>query len=140
MATAAITINLPEQVYEQIRTAAERAQRPVGEVVLEAVLAATPTLGEPETPLRSALAQLAYLHDAALWQMARATMPPAQRERLAWLHDKQQRDGLTEDEQAEEQVLLQLYRETLLVRAQAAVLLKQRGYDVTNPEQLAPLA
>jgi hypothetical protein len=35
--------------------------------------------------------------------------------------------------------MLALYRETLLVRLQAAVLLKQRGYDVSDPQQFAPL-
>ena len=83
--------------------------------------------------------QLAYLNDAALWQAARSTMVPEQRERMEALHDTHQRTGsLTPEEQAEEQALLQLYRETVLVRAQAAVLLKQRGYDVRNPEQFAP--
>ena len=76
---------------------------------------------------------MAYLNDAALWQAGRATMTAEQRERLEALHDKQQREGLTPDEQAEERALLALYRETLLVRAQAAVLLKQRGYDVSEP-------
>jgi hypothetical protein len=56
------------------------------------------------------------------------------------LHDKQQREGLTPDEQTEEQALLSLYRETLLVRAQAAVLLKRRGYDVSEPLQFASLS
>ena len=82
---------------------------------------------------------MAYLNDAALWQAARTTMPPEQRNRLATLHDKQQYALLTPEEQAEEQALLTLYRETLLVRAQAAVLLKQRGYDVSDPEQFTPL-
>jgi len=75
---------------------------------------------------------MAYLNDAALWQAARATMSPPQRERLATLHDEQQRRSLQPEEQVEEQALLKLYRETLLVRAQAAVLLKQRGYNVSD--------
>ena len=70
---------------------------------------------------------MAYLNDATLWQAGRATMTAEQQERLEALHDKQQREGLTTEEQAEEQALLSLYRETLLVRAQAAVLLKQHG-------------
>jgi uncharacterized protein YnzC (UPF0291/DUF896 family) len=82
---------------------------------------------------------LAYLNDAALWQAARSTMLPAQRERLEALHDKQQREGLSTEEQQEEQALLELYRETVLVRAQATVLLKQRGYDVSDPQQFVPL-
>ena len=47
----------------------------------------------------------------------------------------QQRRPLTAEKQAEERALLQLYRETILVRAQAAVLLKQRGYDVSDLDQ-----
>jgi hypothetical protein len=89
--------------------------------------------------IRSALGQMAYLNDAALWQAARATVPPAQRERLSALTEQHERGPLTPEEEVEEQALLSLYRETLLVRAQAAVLLKQRGYDVADPKQFAPL-
>ena len=93
--------------------------------------AVAPVIGTGPENLRTALAQMAYLNDAALWQAARTTMTAEQRACLEALHDKQQREGLTAEEQAEEQALLTLYRETLLVRAQAAVLLKQRGYDVS---------
>ncbi len=136
----AITLNLPQAVYKQIRQAAEKVGRPVNEVLLEAVAAVAPVIGTGPENLRTALAQMAYLNDAALWQAGRATMTAEQREHLEALHDKQQREGLTPDEQAEEQTLLSLYRETLLVRAQAAVLLKQRGYDVSDPLQFASLS
>jgi hypothetical protein len=139
MTVQAITLNLPETVYEQIRRAAEKAQRPLNEVLVEAVTAVAPVIGITPENLRTALAQMAYLNDAALWQAARAIMTAEQRERLQALHDKQQREGLTAEEQAEEQALLALYRETLLVRAQAAVLLKQRGYEVSAPQQFTPL-
>jgi hypothetical protein len=62
-----------------------------------------------------------------------------QRARLEDLHDQKRETGLGAGEDAEEQALLALYRETLLVRAQAAVLLQQRGYDVADPEQFEPL-
>jgi len=140
MTVQAITLNLPQAVYKQIRQAAERVGRPVNEVLLEAVAAVAPVIGTEPENLRTALAQMAYLNDAALWQAGRATMTADQRERLEALHDKQQREGLTPDEQAEEQALLSLYRETLLVRAQAAVLLKQRGYDVSEPLQFTSLS
>lgn len=139
MSVQAVTLNLPETVYEQIRRAAEKIQRPIHEIMIEAVSAVAPVFDSTKTNLRSVLAQMAYLNDAALWQAARSTMTIAQRDRLEALHDKQQRQGLTSDEQAEEKALLQLYRETILVRAQAAVLLKQRGYDVSDPQQFAPL-
>jgi len=69
--------------------------------------------------------------DAVLWELARSIMSLEQRNRLEALHDKQQREGLTAEEREEDQKLLALYRETMLVRAQAAAVLKQRGYDIT---------
>jgi hypothetical protein len=139
MASHTITLNLPETVYEQIQQAAETARRPINDVLVEAIAAVAPVVNTASDHLRAALAHMAYLNDAALWQAARTTMLPEQRARLATLHDKQQYTSLTPEEQAEEQALLRLYRETLLVRAQAAVLLKQRGYDVFDPEQFTPL-
>ena len=108
MTTQDVTLTLPELIYDQIRLAAEKTHRPIDDVLLEAVLAAAPTLDTPVGPLRSALAHLAYLNDAALWQVSRSTMSPEHRERLAELHDKQQREGLSAEEHEEEQVLLVL--------------------------------
>lgn len=139
MTTQEIILNLPEPIYDQIRQAAEKSHRSIDDLIIEAVIAAAPTLDSPVMPLRSALAQLAYLNDAALWQVARSTMSVAQRERLEDLHLKQQREGLTSQEKKEDRALLALYQETILIRAQAAVLLKQRGYDVSDPRQFVPL-
>ena len=139
MTVQAITLNLPETIYEQIRRAAEKARRPVDEVLVEAVTAVAPVMHTASGELRTALAQMAYLNDAALWQVARATMLTEQQERLEALHHKQQSQGLTTEEKAEEQALLALYRETVLVKAQAVLLLKQRGYDVSDPQQFTPL-
>jgi uncharacterized protein YnzC (UPF0291/DUF896 family) len=139
MATQEVTLNLPAPIYDRIKQVAEKTHRSVDDLLLEAVVAAAPALDEPSIKLRSALAQLAYLNDAALWQVARSSLTPDQRERLEALHDKQQREELTAEERQDEQALMQLYRESLLVRAQAAMLLKQRGYDVADPQQFAPL-
>ena len=139
MSAQQITLSLPDALYNQLKAAAERSRRSLDDVLVEVVAALAPVLGTTSKNMRAALAQMAYLNDAALWQAARSTMAPDQRARLEALHDKQQRSGLDAAEQAEEKALLDLYHETLLVRAQAAVLLKQRGYDVTDPEQFSPL-
>ncbi|MEW5987017.1 MAG: hypothetical protein AB1791_10325 [Chloroflexota bacterium] len=140
MTAEVVTLKLPRRVYEQIQQAAAKAQRPVNDVLVEAVTAVAPVAGVASRELRMSLAQMAYMNDAALWQAARSTVAPDQQQRLEALHHEQQRRPLTPKEQAEEQGLLALYRETILVRAQAAVLLKQRGYDIRDPEQFAPLA
>lgn len=139
MTLQAITLNLPDAVYEQLRDAAEKSRRPMNDLLVETLTAIAPVINTASEPMRSALAHLAYLNDAALWQAARATMLSEQRERLQALHDKQNQRLLTAQEQAEEQALLALYRETILVRAQAALLLKLRGYSVADPSQFASL-
>src|SRR5687768_15694593 len=139
MSVHEITLTLPDALYEQIKHVAERLRKPINVVLAEALAAVAPVIDTAPEKMRSALAHLAYLNDAALWQAARGSMTPAQRERLDTLHNKQQQEGLTAEEQSEEEALLSLYRETILVRAQAAVLLKQRGYDVTDLSQFAPL-
>ncbi|MBE2235194.1 MAG: hypothetical protein IAE85_16985 [Anaerolinea sp.] len=139
MAVHPVTINLSESVYRQIKRAADVVRRPVDEVVAEAVVAAAPIMDISTSSLRMELAQMAYLNDAALWKAARATLSKEQRQQLETLHDKQQRVGLTPGEQAQEEALRKLYRETLLVRAQAVALLQQRGYDVSDPRAFQPL-
>lgn len=134
-----ITVNVPSSVYERIQRAAKQRRRSVDDLVAEAITAALPAMDSPADPLQTALAQLAYLNDAALWQAARATVPPALRERSEELHTRLQRGPLTDAERDEMERLEQLYRDTLLVRAQAAVLLKQRNYHVGDLSQFSPL-
>lgn len=134
-----VTLSLPEPLFLQIQFAAEKTKRSLQDILVEAASAVAPVLESVPKTMRAALAQMAYLNDAALWQAARATMMPEQRDKLEELHDLQSRSSLTNEEKAEEQALLTLYRETILVRAQAAVLLKQRGYDVLDPSQFTPL-
>ena len=134
-----ITVHVPPGVYERIRRAAEQRHRSVDELVSEAIAAAAPTLDAPAGLMQTALAQMAYLNDAALWQAARSTVPATLRERSEQLHIRQQREPLTEAEQDEMERLEQLYRDTVLVRAQAAVLLRQRNYNVTDLTQFTPL-
>lgn len=139
MAVHPVMVNLSEEIYRQIQRAAERLQRPMGDVLTEAVSAVAPVMDVAPDSLRTSLAQLAYMNDAALWRMARTTLTLEQRERLAALHAQQQDTGLTSTEKAEEMDLLQRYKETQLVRAQAIVLLNQRGYDTEDPTQFHPL-
>lgn len=139
MSAKTITLDIPNHLYEQIERVAEKRHRTINDLLVEAVTAVAPVIDNDSAAMRSAFAQLAYLNDAALWQAARASMNATQRERLASLHDKAQREGLSDNEQNEEAALLKLYRETLLLRAQAALLLKERNYDVSDPTQFHPL-
>lgn len=134
-----VTVTLPEPVYRRIERAAQQSQRSIAQVLGDAAAALTPEADPLPGDLQTALAQMAFLNDAALWRAARTSLQQEQQQRLEILHDKQQRDALSSTEQAEEQALVKLYRETQLVRAHAVMLLMQRGYDVSDPEFFSPL-
>jgi len=140
MAVRSVTVNLSDILYRRLQRAVARTHRSMDQVLSDAASALVSDVGTLPTDLQTALAQMAFLNGAALWQAARrSALQPEQQRRLQTLHDKQQRSELTPSEQAEEEALRKLYRETQLVRAHAAVLLKERGYDVTDPAQLAPI-
>ena len=134
-----VTLTIPSGTYEQFRQAAEKTKRPITSLLTESIVAVAPILNTDSQNLRSSLAHMTYMNDAALWQAVRTSMSSHHKEQLKKLHIKAQRDGLTDEEQKDEKRLLNLYHETQLVRAQAVVLLKQRNYDVSDPSQFLPL-
>src|SRR6185437_10521771 len=61
-----------------------------------------------------------------------ATTPEDAGEELEWLHVRRQRVGLTDAEAEAASALTRQYERTVLVRAEAAALLAQRGRDVSR--------
>lgn len=91
-----------------------------------------PVVDELSVDLEDALAQLSLLDDEALWRAARTTFAADAARQLEELHLKRQRERLTEHEAQAAAALVQQYERAMLVRAQAAaLLLKQRGHDVS---------
>jgi len=72
------------------------------------------------------------LDDEALWRAARGSLPAAAATQMEDLHLKRQREGLTDSEVKTLDGLVRQYERTMLVRAQAAALLKERGHDVSQ--------
>lgn len=119
-----ITISLPDHLYEQVRVQSQHNQRGIGEELVAVVSEALPIA------IEEALAGLALLSDEALWQAARTAATPEENERMQALIAKQERLGLTTAETEELSLLANFFRRIMLVRAEAAVLLKERGYDI----------
>ena len=65
-------------------------------------------------------------------------MASEQVEQMEILNLKQQRGGLTPDERQALAQMLRRYEHVMLVRAKAAALLKERGYNVLSPDLLDP--
>lgn len=132
MTVQSVTLNLPSALYDQLKRRAEQARRTVEAELLEVVATAVPVADELPSDLAEAISPLALLDDEALWRAARSHLPTETAARLESLHLKRQREGLTEAETQALSGLVRQYERSMLVRAQAAALLKQRGYDVSE--------
>ena len=138
MAVQPVTLNLPNTLYHQVQRRAEKSHRSVEDELLEVIATAISALDELPREITEAMAQLVFLDDAALERVARSTMASEQVEQMEALNLKQQREGLTPEERQELTQLLRHYEHVMLVRAKAAALLKERGYDVSNPALFTP--
>ena len=132
MTTQTMTLELPDALYQKLKARAEQTQRTVEAEVLDVLATSVPVADELPADLEEALSPLALLDDASLRRAARSTFPPAAAQQLEELHLKRQRQGLTEFEAQTVATLVRQYERAMLVRAQAAALLKQRGYDISN--------
>lgn len=132
MSTQSLTLSIPSPLYEQLRQRAQQSHRSVEEETLEALATAVPTEVGLPAEFSEVLDSLHSLDEAALWETARRRLPEDVSVELEALHSKRSRDGLTEAESRKLDSLVNEYERHMLVRAQAAVLLKQRGHDVSE--------
>jgi hypothetical protein len=135
MSVEPITLNLPGHLYDRLKRRAEQSHRTVEAELMEVVAWAVPVAEDLPDDLNETMTSLALLDDETLWRAARSHLPPETADQLERLHLKQQRDGLSGAEVQELARLMRQYERSMLVRAQAAALLNQRGHDVS---ELAP--
>jgi hypothetical protein len=81
--------------------------------------------------LQEAITPMSLYTDEELWQAARSRLPTEDSEEIETLHRKRGREGLSDEEERALAGLLRFSDRLMLVRAQAAALLKQRGHDVS---------
>lgn len=131
MMNQAVTINLPEAVYLDIKRRAAQTRRSIEDEVLEILTTSTP---EEELPsdLANAVAALNLLDDKTLWQAARTHLPAKSSARMERLHYKRQSASLTDAEEQELAALLKEYEKSILIRSEAMGILMERGYDVSK--------
>ncbi len=127
-----LTIRLPEQVYQNIEQRARRTQRSIEDELAVVVATALPTLDELPVELADELAQLNLLTDNELRGAAESVLPPEDSEQMQALAFKRQREGLTVGEQQTAEHLLRRSERLMLIRAKAAILLKERDQDIST--------
>jgi len=132
MAVQSITINLPDQLYTHLYDRAKQTKRTVEAELVDVVMTVLPATNQLPDDLVQATAHLELLDNESLLRAARSTLARTISRETERLHLKQQRQGLTEIEAQQVSTLVRQYERLMLVRACAAALLKQRGYDVSK--------
>lgn len=132
MAAHAVTLRLPSQLFDHFRDRADRAHRSLEAEILAAVsTVATEEKDLPGDVVRS-LTELGLLSDQELWRVARNQPADDSRQQLEALNVKQQRQGLTTVEKQQLDQLVEELDRVVLLRAEAARLLKERGHDIST--------
>ena len=128
-----VTLTLPGEVYERLQEQADQARRPLEAELLDVILSALQRQdGIPEV-LAATLDQLRVLDNQTLMEIARSHLSTEESAQLEALNLKQQRDGLDTQERQWRDDLLRQYERTLLIRAEAAGLLQERGVELALP-------
>ena len=132
-----VTVQLPERLYEQLKRQAKKSNRPIEPELVAAVennfTEVKDWIGIP-ADIAEEIKQLAFLDDEHLWQAAKITVPQEKSGRMQELALKRQTEGLTDTEQKEAEQLLHFANRVMMVRAEAAIMLKNRGMDITSLE------
>lgn len=136
------TVTISDSLYRRLQQQARASHQSVDELVQETLIRQLPPSApiEEDLPahLRAELEAMSALSDIALWAVARSTLPIEQQETLAGLNWTGQERSLTKGELEQRDRLLILYEEAVLRRSHAAILLKSRGYDISDPSLLRP--
>ncbi len=132
MNAQSVTLNVPNALYERFKRRAEETHRSVEVELLEAMAVAVPVADEIPPDLAEVVSSLARLDDETLQRAARSHFPAERAAELERLHLKRQDEGLTRDESQRAAELTRQYEQAVLVRAQAAAMLMQRGHDIST--------
>ncbi len=134
MSVETVMLQIPEILYQRLVNTARATQRPVEEVILHALQIGSPPEWDNVPPeFQADLAALDKLDDNTLWQIARSHKTAAEMERYNTLLEGNSNNTLTEVERLELITLRQEADPFMLLKAQAAVLLRWRGHRVPTP-------
>jgi plasmid stability protein len=132
MSTQTLTLHLPDPLYARLQERARQFNRTLEAELLEVLNAAVPVEESLPDSLAEDVARLDGMDEPELWQAARSRLTKREATRLEVLHLKRQKEGLSESEASDLAELVRQYERSMLIRARAAALLKQRGCDLSG--------
>lgn len=129
-----IVLHLPDEAADRYRRGATAARKPLEEFLIERLTESLPPPAEQlASPLEDELRRMEALDDAALWEIARVTLPAAQQRRYDQLLRKNGRSALAPHEQEALLAIGEESRRLTLRKAHAWLVLKWRGYSLPVP-------
>ncbi len=131
-----VVLHLSDETARRYRRGALAARKPLEEFLVERLSESVPLAEQPASRLDDDLRQLEELSDEALWNVAHATLPPAQQRRYERLLSKNTGESLTAREQEELSAIGDEARHFTLKRAHAYLVLKWRGRALPVPNQV----
>jgi hypothetical protein len=131
MATQTLNVPIPEHLLARIRDRARQANRTVEAEVVELLADATAADEALPADIEAAVAAIGSLDEPALRVAAESRLSRKESARLASLHRKRQKDGLTRAEDRERREIMHRYEKAMAVRATALAELHRRGVDVS---------
>jgi hypothetical protein len=118
-----VSVTLPDEVYHRAECLARLTGRNVADVLADTIVLSLPPLNPPAKTHEP----ITDLSGADVLALAELQMRPDQDRRLSVLLERQQAGALPDAERAELLVLMQLYQEGLLRKAQALHEVVKRG-------------
>jgi hypothetical protein len=126
-----IVLTVPEDISVRARQIAEETAEPVEQVILNHLKSLSPRLPTLAPDMRAELDALQHLSDDALWTIAREQMPDEAQERAHELLEKKSHRELGDAENQELDSLIERADRVMLRKAEAAAILRSRGYIFT---------
>jgi hypothetical protein len=129
-----ITVTLPEDISTRVRQIAETTSQSVEQIVLDHLKSLTIQLPPLPVDDQAELDALHHLSDDALWTIAREQVPEVAQARAHTLMEKNSRGTVTDAEAAELDELVQRADRVMLRKAEAAAILRERGFAFTQKD------
>lgn len=124
-----IILTLPDELSVRARQIAETTAQPLEQVLIEHLKTLSPPLPTLPPDLQQELDALHNLSDDTLWTIARDQMPDDAQVRAHDLMDKNSRGTITDDERNELDTLVERADRLMVRKAEAAAILRARGYS-----------
>lgn len=130
--TDQIILTIPEEISERARAIAELTAQSVEAVLLEHLKTLSTPLASLPAEQQAELDALSQLSDDTLWTIAREQMPDAAQARYETLTAQVSGSTLTPEETRELDALVERADRLMLRKAEAAAILRSRGYAVNQ--------